>query len=237
MKRKSIIISAIGISMLALATYLFLNLNAIVIRTTEDIASDALGVQVHIGDIDISLSDKTVNVKNIRVDNPKKYKGRYILETENIEIGLNSVSGELIDFKDIKVGGSVVHLEANENGLNLVDLKRLANQKQKKETTGSDEINVIVKKMVIGASTVESRITFLDKDIANFKVPAVYFSNMGRGNGIAAGDAISQVIIKYVTAVEAHARKNGALSGVSLPGVDDVKKTLDGAVDSLKSLF
>jgi hypothetical protein len=205
MKRKSIIISAIGISMLALATYLFLNLNAIVIRTTEDIASDALGVQVHIGDIDISLSDKTVNVKNIRVDNPKKYKGRYILETEN--------------------------------GLNLVDLKRLANQKQKKETTGSDEINVIVKKMVIGASTVESRITFLDKDIANFKVPAVYFSNMGRGNGIAAGDAISQVIIKYVTAVEAHARKNGALSGVSLPGVDDVKKTLDGAVDSLKSLF
>lgn len=237
MTRKSIILSIVSVCFLALATYLVFNLNAIIVRTTEDIASKALGVGVSIGDIDVSLSDKQVTVSNIRVKNPNGYKGTYIIETDTISIALNTASADLIDFNDVQVKGSTVNLEINESGMNLIDLKKLANKKKTQNTKGSKQVQVIIKKMVIGSSTIKSRVTFLDKDIATFTVPSISFANLGRGGGVSAGAAITTVITKYLTTIEKQARQKGVLSGVSIPGFNDLEKTIDSAVDSLKSLF
>jgi hypothetical protein len=237
MKKKTIIWSTIAISILACATYLFLNLNAMVIRTTENIASGALGVGVHIGDIDLSLSDKKVTVSNIRINNPQGYKGKHILETNQVSITLNTASSELINFNNIQASGSVVNVEINEKGMNILDLKKLTSQNSKKEKKGSETINVIIKKMLIEPSTVNSRVTFLDKDIATFKLPPISFSNIGNNGNTSAGDVITEIITQYLTKIEKQVTKKGILSGVSIPGLNKADKIIDNATDVLKSLF
>lgn len=237
MTKKKIILGAITLGLLTAGIYLYFNLGSIITRTTERIAGNALGVAVDIGHIDLSLSEKKVIVSGIKISNPKGYKGSHIITTDTISIGLNTATRELIDFKDIQVTGSVVNLEVNENGMNLIDLKNLAGKKKQKESTGSKQIRVIVKNMVIDASVIKPRITFLDRDLGDITVPALRFSNLGQGGGMDAGDAIASVLSKYLGAVEKQARQSGLFNGVGVPNMKDVEKTLDNAKDTIKGLF
>ncbi len=229
-KKKSVVGAAIALALVAGIVYVCLNFGSLITRTAEKIATNALGVNVNIGSIDVSLSEKKVVVNSIKISNPPGYRQPYAMTADGILIGLNTASRELIDFKNIQVKGSVVYLEVNEKGINLSDLKKLANSKKQKESVGSEQIRVIVKNMAIDASVVKTTIAMVDRDIPAINVPALEFSNIGSGKGIDAKSAIVQVLTKYFSSVENEARKSGALSGI--PNVDDAKKELNKKLDS-----
>lgn len=218
--------------------YLYLNLGGLITRTAEKIASGALGVAVNIGSIDVSLADKNVTVNTLQIGNPPGYKNKYAITSEKIHIGLNTASKQLIDFKDIRVEGSVVNLEVNEHGSNLLDLKKLAAGKPQKESVGSEQVRVIVQNMVIGASTLNPSVTLLNREIKPIKMPALNISGIGKGGGgVAAGDAIVQILGKYINAAQSQASQAGMLQGLPT-NVGDVGKAieeLDG--NRLKGLF
>lgn len=220
---------------LGAGAYLYMNLGDIVTKTAEKIASDALGVAVNIGSIDVSLSDKKVTVHSVEISNPPGYRNAHAVTTKTIAIGLKTASKELIDFKDIVVKGSVVNLEINEHGMNLVDLKNLANRKKQKESVGSKQVRVIVQNMVIEASTINPSITLIDRKILPIQMPAVTFSNIGQGSGVKAGDAVVQILTKYLSSAERAAREANMLDGV--PGFGEVEKVIDDVAKGLKDLF
>ncbi len=216
--------------------YVALNFGSLLTRTAEKIASDALGVKVTIGSIDVSLSDKKVTVRKVEIANPPGYSKPNAMTVESILIGLNTASKQLIDFNDIQVKGSVVNLEVNEKGMNLNDLKALAGRKKQKESVGSEQIRVIVQHMVIDASTINPTITLIKGDIPPIHMPAVNVSGIGTGGGVNAGDAIGQVLTQYLSEVQKSARDGGMLNG--LPNqLGDVKKTIDNAAGKLKGLL
>ena len=235
---KKILLGVLSVLLLGGFLYLFLNFEAIVTRQAEKIASNAIGVNVDIDGMDISLKNRTVVISGITVANPKGYKKPYAVQTDTVTIALNTATRELIDFKDISVQGSVVTLEVNENGMNLVDLKNLANAKKKTETSeASEKVRVIIEKMVVESSVIEPHITFMDRDIASFSMPAVRFSNLGQGGGIHAGEAVTEILTKYLSAAERQARNSGALTGIKLPGMTEVEETINEAVEGIKGLF
>lgn len=235
MSKKRHIIWGIAAILAAGSFYLYSNMGNIITRTAEKIASGALGVSVDIGSIDVSLSDKKVVVNSLTVGNPPGYRTPYAVAAKSIDIGLNTASQKLIDFKDITVKGSVVNLEVNEKGMNLNDLKALASKKEQKESVGSEQVRVIIEKMVIEASTIKPTIALLDGDIAPITMPAISFNNIGKGaSGSNAGDVIVQIMGKYLSAVEKSAHSSGMLNGI--PGYSDVRKTLDGAGEQLKKI-
>jgi hypothetical protein len=221
--------------LLVIGAYLYLNLGSIITRTTEKIASDALGVKVNIGRVDVSLSDKRVTVHSLKISNPPGYHKSYAMTAETILIGLNTASKQLIDFKDIQVKGSVVNLEVNEKGMNLTDLKNLANGKEQKESMGSEQIRVIIEHMVIDASVINTSIPMLNRDIQPLRLPAMNFSNIGSGGGVTAGIAIEQVFTQYLSAAENAARQGGLLK--DLPNMGDAKGAMGNAAKKLQGLF
>jgi hypothetical protein len=236
-KHKHIALFIACVALLAGGFYLYINFGSMVTRTAEKIASGALGVAVDIGSIDISLQEKRVIVNTLKIGNPPGYKNPHAITSEKILIGLNTASKDLIDFNDIKVQGSVINLEVNERGMNLVDLRDLANQKKQRESAGSEQIRVIIKHMVIEASTINPSISLLNREIAPIKMPALSFSNIGKGGGVSAGSAVTQIITKYVSAAQREAQSSGMLSGLPGGTLDEVKKTIDDAAGSLKKLF
>lgn len=222
--------------LLAIAGYLYFNLGGFITRTAEKIASDALGVKVNIGRIEVSLSDMRAMVHSLKISNPPGYRKPYAMTAERILIGLNAASKQLIDFKDIEVKGSVVNLEINEKGMNLADLKTLAAGKEQKESVGSEQVRVIIKHMVIEASVINTSITMLDRDVAPLRLPAMAFNNIGSGSGMPAGSAVEQVFSKYLSAVISAAQQNGLLDSM-LPSLNDTKGTLDNTAKKLNKLF
>lgn len=216
--------------------YLYLNAGSLITKTAERIASDALGVNVNIGSIHVSLADKNVTVSTLHVGNPPGYSKPYAMTADKILIGLNTASKKIIDFKDIQVKGSVVNFEVNEHGVNLNDLKRLANRKEQKESVGSEQVRVIIQHMVIDSSTINPTITLLKRDIPAIHLPPVKFSNIGKGGGLDANDAIVQVMGKYLTSVENAARSEGLMNGLA-GQLENVDKTVGAATSEIQKMF
>lgn len=237
MTKKKIIGLFVLVLLVAAGGYLYFNFTNIVLRASEKVATNALGVNVTIGGLDLSLAEKRVSVSDIRIANPSGYKGRYIMQVADVTIGLDTASKQLIDFNNIDVTGSTVNVEVNEKGMNVLDLKKkLASGSSKEETpaTTEDAIKVIVKKMAINATTINTSVTFLDRDIASITMPSVRFSNIGQGGGVDADEAINKVFTKYLTSIQTEVSKQNLLRGVSVPGVNEVNKAVDDAKDSLK---
>lgn len=227
------LISVLVLLLVAGGIFVYLNFGGLAKTLAERIATDALGVKVNIGSLDISLENRTAVVNNLTIANPPGYDGRHAMTAEKIVIGLNTASKQLIDFNDIDVIGSVVNLEVTPNGTNLTDLKELAMQKKQRESVGSEAIRVIVRKMAIGASTLNPRVTLLPgQDLGSIKIPAINLSGIGeKENGVLAKEAIIQVITKYIGVAQREANKAGMFKG--LP-TDELQKIQGGLVEKAK---
>jgi hypothetical protein len=213
--------------------FVYLNFANWAKNLSEKIASDALGVKVQISSLHISLKDKTVSVNNLRIHNPRGYKNPHAMTTDLIKISLNTASKELIDFKDIKVSGSTIYLEVTEKGNNLSDLKKLTAAKSQKESAGSEQVRVIIKRMTIGASTLKPSVTLLGGALGNIDIPAVSLSNIGQtDNGVLAKEAITQILTKYMSVAESKAQRAGLLKGIE----GNVQKTIKDTENKVKNI-
>lgn len=233
--KTKIIAGAIGIIILSIGVFVYLNFGSLITRTAEKIATNALGVNVNISSIHVNLKDKQVTVNSLKIANPPGYKNPYIITADEIAIKLNTASKKLIDFDEINVKGSVVYLEINDKGMNVDDLKKLANRKEQRESVGSEQIRVIIKHMLIDASTIKPTVSFMNKDIGDISLPALKFSNIGQGKGVEAGEAVTQVLTYYLSAIEKEVRKS-EIAG-QIPGYGDAQRVLDKATEGLKGLF
>jgi hypothetical protein len=226
------VFSIAALLIIAAGVFVYLNFGDLAKRAAEKIASDALGVKVRISSLDISLENKKASVNGLRISNPPGYGSDLAMSADSIVIGLNTASKQLIDFDDIQVNGSVVNLEVTEHGTNLTDLKELAMRKKQRESIGSEQIRVIVRKMVIGASTLNPRVTLLGGDMGSIKIPAINLSGIGtRENGVLAREAIVQVVTKYIGVAQKEANKAGMLKG--LP-TEELQKVQGGLMDKAK---
>lgn len=192
--------------------FLYLNFGSIAKNMAEKIATNALGVNVSISSLSVSLKDKTATVKGIKIANPSGFKNRHIITVSEVDVGLKAFSKALINFNDIQVNGGVINLEITEKGTNLQALKELAGRKKQRDSVGSEAIRVIIEKMVINQSTINPSITLLNKDIGTIKLPAVRLSGIGtKSNGVLAKEAVSQILIEYIRAAEKQISKEGLL--------------------------
>ncbi|MCK5373650.1 MAG: hypothetical protein KAJ40_00035 [Alphaproteobacteria bacterium] len=212
--------------------YLYLNLDALAKRFSEQAASDALGVPVSIGEMTISLSEKKIVVNNISVANPKGYKNKNALTVKNITIAGESFSKELLTFALVQVGGIVVNLEVNERGVNLGALKKYSEktaQKASKESKGNSsssagsDIKVIIRKFSLTDAQVNPSITLLNGDLASVKAPDINIIGIGeKENGALSQEVIAQIMNIVLEEFNQTANSAGFLKGLSLDMLNDI---------------
>ena len=232
---KRIIILTVLVLLLSGGLYLYRNLGGMIVQQAERIASEAIGVKVDIGSINVSLADKKVTVRGIAIANPPGFKQPHALTAESIDITLNTANNELIDFKDITVKGSVIELEVNEHGMNVLALKDLANRKEQKQKAANETLKVIIQRMVIDATTVRPSLTLLSRDSEPLHLPPLTFSGIGQGKSVTAGDAIVRILNEYLALVAKQAAGGGLIQ--KLPGSEDIEKGADDALKSIKGMF
>ncbi len=229
MRIRSLIKWIILAALIAGSYYAYMNAGSLITQQAEKIASQAIGVAVDIGRIDVSLKEKKVSVQGITVANVPGYTQPYIVRAKGIDIGLNTASRELIDFNNIRLRGSEVYVEVTEKGINVNDLKKRINARKGTETKAEKQVRVIIERMVIEASTIHPSVSVLGKDIAAITLPPLSFSNIGKGGGVTAGAAVQQIVSHYVTSAEQAVQRARLLSPVK-----DVEKKIKGVTDKLK---
>ena len=233
------------------AIYLYVNMNSLAQQLTEKYASEALGVAVKIGEMDIQLDIKTVIVRNVTIANPKGYTKPHAITVKDITIAGDSFSSDLLTFNKIGVNGTDVTLEVVGQGTNLGDLKKSVEAKSARTSEPSgDEIKVIIKKLAMTKAQLNPSVTLIKQDLEPIQVPDIHLKGIGqKENGVHAQDAIAQVMQAVLQNFNKSANSAGFLKGLSLDALNDIgvstvdvfkknaQETFDKRVNQIKGLF
>lgn len=219
------------------AGFIYMNMGSIAKQITEKVASDALGVPVTIGAMDIILEEKKVSVKDIRIANPSGYKKSHAITVDSVTVAGESFSKQLLTFARVEVDGTNVNVEVTGKGTNLGDLKKNVDKKAstsktvKKETASDnkksshkeEDIKVIVKKFSLTKAQLNPSVTLIDRDLAYITVPDIHLTNIGKKeNGIVAQEAVAQIMDAVLERFNESANGAGFLEGLSLEMLNEI---------------
>ncbi|MCB9982979.1 MAG: hypothetical protein H6861_04790 [Rhodospirillales bacterium] len=233
--------SILSVSALAFAlmfgggVYLFTQLGTLAKPLAERVASDAMGVPVRIGGLDIALKEKRVVARNIQVANPEGFSKPQAVSIDVIDITLRSVSKELIDFETITVNGTQTFLEVTPQATNLHRLK--AGMKgAKSEGAQGESLKVIIRKFVLDGAQVNPSVTLLKaQELQAVKVAPVRLNGIGvKENGILAREAVKQVMAPVLETFSQAAGDAGLYQGMS---PDALREMGMGQFEAIKEQF
>lgn len=215
--------------------YIYMNMGSFAKTLAQDYASKTLGVPVSIGRIDIDLPNLNVDVLNIAVSNPSGYERANIVTIDKVNIAAESLSMDLLHFKNISVEGTNLYPEINLKGSNFTDMKK--NLKTDAGTPSDESMNpikLIIDKAVIDG-TVHPKVSFLEKDIEPIKITPVQVTRIGqKTNGALAGEAIAQIWKPLSSAVMTSVSNAGYLEGISAEAAKEIgQKKMDAVKEKI----
>ncbi|MGH1377744.1 MAG: hypothetical protein ACRBB3_02885 [Alphaproteobacteria bacterium] len=247
------------------AVYLYTNMDYLAKQITEQVASDTLGVPVHVGDMKITLEDLKVVVQDVRVSNPKGYNNPDAISIKAIVIDGDSFSRDLLTFARISVSGTNVNLEVDKDGTNISDISNnIANRSADKSGGSSshdghshdghshkgEDVKVIVKKFSLTGAQITPSVTLLGGDLAKVTAPDIHLVGIGqKENGILAQEAIAQIMDVVLQKFSKSSNSAGFLEGMSLDMLNSIgvstadvfkknlKKSYEEEVDGFKKGF
>lgn len=240
--------------------YLYTNMDSLAKQITEQVASDALGVPVHVGDMKITLEDLKVVVQDIRIANPKGYKNAEAITIKAVVIDGDSFSRDLLTFTRISVNGTHVNLEVDKDGTNLSDISNNIENRSVGNNNNAggkgdgshnaDNIKVIVKKFSLTGAQITPSVTLLGGDLAKITTPDIHLVGIGqKENGILAQEAIAQIMDAVLQKFSKSSNSAGFLEGMSLEMLNSIgvstadvfkknlKKSYKNEVDGFKKGF
>lgn len=203
--------------------YVLQHLNTLAKPVSERIASQALGVPVHIGALNISLQDKLATVSDIRISNPPGFSKPHALTIESVQIGLNSIGQKLLDFKTINSTGAQVYVEVKNNTTNLQTLQ--AGIKGASDTkTAEDPLKVIIREFGLQDVQLNPSLTLIgDKDLDAVQISPILLRNIGtQENGVLARDAVAQIMKPLLKDFTSAAAGAGFYQGLSQEALESL---------------
>lgn len=220
--------------------------------------SAAVGTDVNIGGINLSLTDGKGHIGNITVANPKDYTQKYVIELDGVAVAVDTDSvknlikelaqgtgpkTKTVVINEIRVNKPAVSYEfLTLNRTNSDDI--LANIKKntassapaKEEPKSADAVtyNVAIKKVVIadGKATVAANLLGASQSLS-LNLPTITINNLGtEKQGITIEDGLARIfqeILKTTTQVVSKADLSSLFSNVSGMATDAVKGAADVA--------
>ncbi len=197
---------------------LYMNLGNIAKNATQRIASETLGVPVTIGSMNISIPEKSVVVKNLKIANPSGFKKPHALAVDTISIKAKSFSRELLTFDDISVTGTNAYMAVTEKGTNFNTIRQnMSAKKGNKAAKASDSAppKVIINRLNIAKASLTPALLLEDVDLGAVTVPDIKLTGIGRKEGgVLAGEAITQIWAEISREFNLEAAKAGMLTGL-----------------------
>ena len=243
--------------------YVITQLNKLAKPYAERIASEAMGVNVTIGSLDVFLKERRAMASDIRIANPAGFIKPYAITIKNADVTLTSVAPKFVDFTEIDASGVDIYAEVQNNTTNIHELQKLVKAKQvlrdaemaeNKDANTSEEdqpLNVIVRHVAMSSGQLHpSVVLFSDEDLKPVKLKPIVVRDVGLNEGgIPAREATSQISKKVLSSLTNQALDSGFYEGLSaealreigLSQVDqlskDLKKDINKIGEGLKSIF
>jgi len=238
------ITSLVVAAMFGGGVYIMMNMDMLAKGAIERVGTQALGVDVSLGAVKISLQEKKATVSGLKIANPQGFKKSHALSVDEISVALGDITRELVIFNDIAVIGTNVNLEVTEGGTNLQAIREGLPQKpvtQEPEPVAQGEegeekaapVKVIVQRFEMGAAQLTPSVTLLEaQDLNPVIVQDIILTGIGeKENGVVAQEAVKQIWTQVSKRISASANEAGFYQGLS---EDVLKDVVDGQLGGFK---
>lgn len=230
-KSSLILFSIFVFAVIGLAGYMYVNMNNLAKGFVEQTASEALGVRVTIGAMDIKLEELKVLAQDIRIANPAGYAKADAAHLGEITIAAQSFDKKHLKFNLIEVKDAAFNLEIRPQGTNLGDLAKAAQAKPAMDKNAkSQSPNISIQKVTLTGTQITPSSTLIQRDLSPIALEPMTINDIGtdQQNGIPAKDAIVIVTSALITEIHKSANSAGVMEGLPLEVMNDIGvSTLD----------
>ena len=249
------ILAAIVILFVVAGIGVYMNVESIGKDFIERSASHTLGVPVTIGDMELSVEEKRVVLKDIKIANPAGYDGEYATTADEVLVAVDRFERKRIMFNTIEVKGMKVNLEVKPGTTNLNDIKLQAALNSKEANVPDDpkhneDLSVIIRVLYFQDPVLIPTVTLVETPYAGVTAKDIEVRNIGvKEGGISVHKAIyaaTEEAIKQVNlaAVQAEFFKGMSLDSKNAIGVStmdvfkkNVNKKIEKDMGEAKKLF
>jgi uncharacterized protein involved in outer membrane biogenesis len=236
MNKIMITVIVITLAIAGVGIYLYINVNALVKEGIERSGKAALGVEVTVDQVQISILSGSGHIKGLKVANPEGYSSSKAIWVEDIQVvlDLSSLTSDSIVIKSIIIDGPEITYETHLLASNIGELQKRAesqngNGEPVEANSEEDESNIIIGHLEMRNSKIGVRTPLLDKPIA-LKLPILTLKNLGKNDDA----SVKKVIVEVLTAL------NKALVPLITENAgigDQLKEASKNLGDKLKGLF
>lgn len=228
MTKKSIMLAAMGLVVI-LGASLLLNLNSVVKSLIETAGTKALGTDVRVSSLDISLAKKSARMTGLSVANPEGFKSAHFLVAKEISVALGDMTDKTVTVREVVVDGMAVTYELGAGGSNIDAIKKSMN------AAASSGNNSKGRKARQGKSVVIEKIRVLHAQlipsVAGFEkpvnLPEIVVSNIGSQAKPATQAEVAERVMGKVLAISSAAVAGGSFGAAAAATLDKMKTGLD----------
>jgi len=236
-----VIILAIGFS-----------LNSIIKSGIETIGSKAIGAEVKLNDVNISLLSGKGQLKGLFIGNPEGFKSdsAFMLNEVRLAINVKSVFSDRIIIEEVYIDAPDITYEKGSGGDNIKAImkniesfaggKEQADQKVEGKKSEESGKKIQINSLVVKDGKINMSLTALQGEKLALSLPDIHMKDIGKEKeGTTISKALQQVFAminkNIITAVAGSVVDIGKGAEEAVSGT--IGKSVGGAVDKLKGLF
>lgn len=185
-----------------------------------------LGVDAHVGGVDLGVLTSRSSFTNIKIKNPPEFAQKYIITIDraDIDCGVGTLMSDNIDIKEVTLKGLVFDLEEVDKKINIEEVIKNIQEyvKSLPPTNTSTELNIHVLKVQDVRLTASGAIVTIAGGKIDQQIPDFQVTNIGTKSDTS---RMSNQFVSILThSVLSHVFKNpiNGLSGVTMSSLHSV---------------
>lgn len=235
------VILAVVVLLICGGMYVYTHFNSKVTEIIETAGTQAIGQQVHVSGVEVSIAGESASINGIAVDNPQGFAGKF-LETKSVSAVLDDVdtNAKVVTIKQVVIDGLHLAYDVGPGGSNFDTIEHhlksaptaapaaspAANAKAAHPTEENGGYRVVIKQLKITNAKVTASLGGIQRTL---NIPGLTVSDIGTKDHPATPEQVAQQLMQHIVAISSGVA--GKLSLSALPtGVDTgkVKDTLKG---------
>jgi hypothetical protein len=180
-------------------------------HAVESAATDALGVETTLTNLDIGLLSGTCRIDGLNVANPPGYDGKSFLAMQSGEVALTygSLRSQTVELPYLKLNGVVLNLQQQGKGGNYQVIMDNIGQgtTEENQPPPEGEKGYIIKELVISGATANVTTSILGKNITTVNLPDIKLQDVGSDTDY--GAQLKDVTHLIVRAILLEITRNG----------------------------
>ena len=245
MKKVLIIIPVVIIGIIIA---IYFSLNSIVKNGVETIGSKAMGAEVRLSEVNLSLLSGKGQLKGLFVGNPEGFKSdsAFMLNEVRLALDVKSIFSDRIIIQEVYIDAPDITYEKGSGGDNIQALMKniesfaggeaQADQKVEEKKSEEPGKKIQINSLVVKDGKINMSVTALQGEKLALSLPDIHMKDIGKEKeGTTISKALQQVFAmvnkNIITAVA------GSVVDIGKGASGTVGKSVGGAVDKLKGLF